>query len=239
MYKFVFLITILSFYTLIGNAQRQPQKLNSNLNLYSTSLMNFYNDVIKVKIAEENTSTQFNGSPYVNDRFSKGSLVTKDSLLYSGLLLRYNNYKDIMEFQKNNTAFEISHQFPLLQIMFDGKIYERFTYQDSNELTTGFFLQLFKGNFSLYSKEKVVLKSGRPAKGYQTRTLPTFQKTSIQLYIKDSNDKLTRINNKKDLLNLFPLNRNKVSEFIKSNHLKTNNQSDLIKILDFCNNLKI
>lgn len=233
LFLIIFLINSLSSLTV---AQKDAQFLNSNLNLYSTSLIDFYNNVTTVKISEGNNSDNFEGSPYWDESFYKGSIITKDSLLYTGLHLRYNNFKDLMEFKKGESAYEISHQFPLSQIMFDGKIYKPFEYKDIDQNRLGYFQELHKGNYSLYCKNNIYFQEAKPAKGYKGATLPMFKKSPTIYYIKTKNE-LIVINNKKDLLKIFSNDKNKLTTFIKKNKIKFKNNTDMISLINYCNTL--
>ncbi|WP_461639398.1 hypothetical protein [Labilibaculum euxinus] len=236
MKKLFLIILLTSSLSSLSVAQKEAQFLNSNLNLYSPALIDFYNNVITVKISEGTSSANFEGSPYWDETFYKGSIISKDSLLYTGLHLRYNNYKDLMEFKKGENAYEISYQFPLLQIMFDGKIYKSFEYKDGNQDRIGYFQELHNGNYSLYCKNRIYFLEAKPAKGYKAATLPKFKRSAPVYYIK-ANNELTLINNKKDLLKIFKNEKNKLNSFIKKNKIKLKDQSDMVSLIIFCNNL--
>lgn len=240
MKKLIYLFVLLTFISTNINAQSKgAQKLSDNLNLYSPSLINFYNSVATNQSMEDPDATNIEGSPYLDDTFAKGYLITTDSILYSDVYLRYNNYKDVMEFRKDDKAYEISSQFPILTISFNEKIFERKLFQSNEQVKLGYFELLSEGRTKLYIKRDIILKEAKPAAGYQSAKQPVFKEISPLFFLQKNNEKILHaFKNKKELSELLSDKKDEIKNFIKLNKTNLDNERDLSKLINYYNSIK-
>ncbi|NOU61734.1 hypothetical protein [Marinifilum caeruleilacunae] len=221
-----------------AQAQRSSIRLYDNLNLYAPSLVKLYNQVKTSKVMDVNEYETIKGSPYIHKYFEKGFVISKDSLLYSGLMLRYNNYKDIIEFKKDDLAYELSNQFPLLYVKIKDKIYERLVFKTKEGEKLGYFQIQSDGKVTLYSKASVLYVKAKPASGYVEYKPPKFKQEPISFYLKqEGSTNAILIDNKKDLINVLYDKKEEVLAFMNVNKLKASKLEDITRIINYYNEL--
>lgn len=221
-----------------AQAQRQGIRLYDNLNLYAPSLVKLYNQVKTSKVMDVNEYESIQGSPYADKFFEKGFVISKDSLLYSGLMLRYNNYKDIIEFRKDDLAYELSNQFPLLYVKIKDKLYERLVFKSKEGDKLGYFQIQSDGKVTLYSKAPIQYVKAKPASGYVEYKPPKFEKEPISFYLKSKGStNANLIKNKKDLIQFLSDKKEEVVAFMNTNKLNASKLEDITRIINYYNGL--
>jgi hypothetical protein len=231
--------TILTTFILILSAsiseaqERKAVDLRSNLGLYTGDLMNFYNEVAQNKMMESFDIKAVKGSPYLNNEFIKGELVTTDSIQYSGLPLRFNIYNDAIEFRKDNVDMELNEKFPLLYAVIDNTT----VVKAKNE--KGYFLLRTSGPLYILEKMNVKYVDAKPASGYRPATKPEFKSFKPDYYIqRNIGENAYKINDESDVLNLIPDKKQEVKDFIKKEKLKVSKQADLVEIVNYYKTLQ-
>ncbi|RKE04242.1 hypothetical protein [Marinifilum flexuosum] len=234
---FILIVFVFCMFT-TAMCQKESIRLYDNLNLYAPSLVNLYNQVKTSKTMDANQYESIDGSPYLNKQFEKGFVISKDSLLYTGLILRYNNYQDIIEFQKDDISYELSNQFPLLYVKINDRIYERLKFKSKEGDKLGYFQIISDGKVTLYSKKKVNFVEAKPAHGYVEYKPAKFKAEPISYYLKKEGSYTANlIKNKKDIVSLLSDKKVEVLTFINENKLKTSKGEDISRIIDYYNKL--
>ncbi len=207
--------------------------------VFKPTIIDFYNQLKFQTALTENEADNITGSPYLDSSFHQGYILTSDSLIYQGVNMRYNNYKDVVEFKKNGQdIYEIPISFPILQLKFEGIIFERKEYKTEGKLKYGFFQPILKGKTSLYSQQRVILEKAKLASLYNESKLAHFKITPSKYYLQKNKDKeLVSFSNKKELLSILNDNENKLSTFIKKNKLKVKDEQDILQVLDYYNSI--
>ena len=73
---------------------------------------------------------------------------------------------------------------------------------------------------------------------YQSEIPASFKRVKDKYFIKISENPAIEVpKNKKEFAKLFPNNESKVLSFIKKNKIKISQETDLIKIANFCSGL--
>lgn len=215
------------------NAQeRSAVDLRSNLGLYSGDLLNFYNEVAKNKQMEKFDISLVDGSPYLQNEFIKGELVTTDSIQYKGLPLRYNIYNDGIEFKKNDLELELNSNFPFLYAVIDDAVFVK------AENEKGYFALRTLGPVYVLEKMNMRYIDAKPASGYHAAKGPSFKILDSDFYIQQEiGGKITALKKESDLLKMLPDHEEALKAFIKKEKLKVSKKKDLFKIIDYYNSL--
>ena len=133
--------------------------------VFMPTIIDFYNQLKFQTAVTANEADNITGSPYLDSSFYQGFIVTVDSLVYQGVHMRYNNYKDVVEFKKkDNEIYEIPISFPIIQLKFGGDTFERKEYQSDNGGKYGFFQRILEGEISLFRQQRVILEKGKNGK---------------------------------------------------------------------------
>lgn len=182
------------------------------------------------------------GSKYIQENYIPATIS-----VYSGYKfnVRYNAYDDEMEVQgKENKSFALNKTEKNVEVTFlnTNTIYSIYSYNNSDgEADFGYFQKLTSGEkASLLKKEKIMFIQEKQSKtGYDAYRPPQFKRLKDKYYIKTKNNPkaIELPKNKKLIANLFPEVKTDILKFIKENKLKTNNKKDLIKLVNFINEL--
>ncbi len=222
----------------ICTIQIQNSSAQTN-NVFAPTITDFFNSC-KFKEAVVTTGkSKYTGSQYVDNEFHKGSIITSDSIVFSGIALRYNNYKDVMEFKKDeNIVYEIPSQLPIMQVKIDGVVYERKAYKLKGQLKHRFFQRLTNGEIALFRQQRIVLEPAKMASIYNASKLPNFKPKNPECFLQNNkSNEIKIISNKKELLKLLSDKKDQLSGYIKKNKLKIKKEDDFIKIVNYYNNI--
>lgn len=178
------------------------------------------------------------GSTYINSAFLP-SKVTGLNLVTPPM--RYNAYKDEIEFLKDEKTFYLTKS-DSLEVKLLGTSYKYLEYQVKDGNESGFLIQLYFNiaeKVSLYKKEKVVyVEKSEAVSGYDEDKPARYKKEDDKFYIKVSDKIIFMPKKKKELLALFPNNEKDVEGFIKTNKISLDEENDLITLVKFLNTLK-
>ncbi len=201
------------------------------------SLIDFQR-LIKFNKISGDHSKNYEGSPYLDKKFYIGEIITEDNHKYSDIPLRYNNYKDVIEFERDGVAFEIPTDFPISKIVFNGLIYYRNKYIENNNSNIGYFELVNEGKINLYQRKKIRLQDAKEATAHHGPIPPTFKVQPISFFMKIKGEvDLIKFKNKKEFVKILSDKKLEVESYMKKNKLKTNNSEDLIKIINYYSSL--
>ena len=230
---FLTLLFILGF-ACISGAQYQ-------LNYEIRETMDFYrsNKLIDGSMKSKFTEKDIMGSPYLNDEFVNGSVYTIQKLMYSDVPLRFNIYNDDIEF-KTPTGEVMALSAPeILEKAEFGNFQMVYSpYLQTNKIKKGFFVVLEQGKASLYSKPVIFFQEPTQPAAYKEAEPPKFVRKADEYYIRIGTEQAVLINNKKDLIEAFPDNQDKIESFISKNKIKTNKPAGLKEVVQFYNSLE-
>ncbi|WP_405610012.1 hypothetical protein [Polaribacter sp. Asnod1-A03] len=141
--------------------------------------------------------------------------------------LRYNIYKDEMEFVQNNQTYYTYKKED--QIINFFKIDKKFIIL-KHEGKLSYFQILVKGNYSIYTKPKVEFMEGRlPKNNFEIKTESRFFKQKDKTFISINNNELIKIpSNKKAFFDLFGNKQEEVKKYLKSKKLNRKKEEDLV-----------
>lgn len=200
---------------------------------YIRDMFDLYNDIGAPDASKSNIRTynQIKGSPYINEEFVSGTIIS-DSVSYQKILLRYNAYEDRMEF-KPKSGVELYFDTPEKYKQF---IIANKRYIYCNKLHEYFEL-LEEGKISLLKKESIILNESEPAQAFKDPKPAEFRTKPPVYYISINNGDYVKIKKDKDLLDAISSNKNEVQTYISKNKLKFKHEEDLQKIISYYNKL--
>jgi len=97
---------------------------------------------------------EIQGSPYFNEEFSDGRIVTKDDKSVF-LKLRYNIYSDEIEFLNNDKIYSIAKPVYIKEFCIGEQKIRFSTYLDGKFVKNGFLLVLTQGDYTLFVKKRI------------------------------------------------------------------------------------
>lgn len=184
------------------------------------------------------SENEIEGSPYLQDEFVSGSIYTAQKIHYIEVPLRYNIYNDNLEFKLPSDEIQALSAPEIVEIAIIGDIQLNYSpFIKSNKVRHGFLILLEEGKASLFSKPVVAFKEATEPAAYKLVEPAKFVRKADEFYIRIGNEPAKLINGKKDLIESFQDNREKVENYIDKNRIKTNKSEDLIKVVSFYNSL--
>lgn len=202
--------------------------------------MDFYNSNKLISGEWKNvlTEDQIEGSPYLNKEFESGTVYTVQRQQYNEIPLRYNIYNDNLEFKTpDNEIMALSAPEIVEKALVGNTILTYSTYLVANKTKKGFFVVLEEGKASLYAKPAVAFQEATEPAAYKDAEPARFVKKADEYYIRIGSEQAVIISNKKDLIEAFPDNRDKIESFISKNKIKTNKPEGLKEAVKYYNTL--
>lgn len=218
--------TILIFSVVFGFSLAQ-QTLSVNQITGDQSVFNG----IKSTTGKQLMYDEIEGSPYLNKNFSMAKIGEN----FEEVPVRYNSYKDEIEFQKDGKTQVIpkQNQFSRIEIKSPK---QTFVFMDSNDELKGYFIELIKGKNSLYKKEKTIFRDLVPAaNSYASDKPASFKNQDAVYYITTEKSMIKKPKNQKEIIEQFPDKKESLTSFFKSNKIKFDKEEDLIKLVNFLN----
>jgi hypothetical protein len=194
----------------------------------------------KVFRNSKNNQRKIEGTPYNQQMFAIAKVENVTQKYY----MRYNVYDDEFEFitPKNDTLIlDRINDFSNITFTGTNKKYVLLDYTNSlGKLVKGYLIDLYsKGNYTLYSKEKVTYYDGKIAKTSLEKEMPPrFVKSENEYYFKNKENIITEFpDSKKKLIKLFPDQKSNIETFIKDNKIDFDLDSDKKRIVDFLSSM--
>ena len=154
---------------------------------------------------------------------------------YEKISVRYNSYKDEIEFQKDNSPLVLpkESQFSRIEI---SSPKQTLVLLDTGDDLSGYFYELAGGKNALYKKVKTKFIDAAPAaNSYAAGRPASFKLQQPVYYIKTEKGWIKKPKNQKDITEAFPDKKDALNTFFKSNKIKFDKEEDLIKLVSFLN----
>jgi hypothetical protein len=176
------------------------------------------------------------GSPYQQIMFASARVSNIPNPVY----MRFNVFTDEFEFitPKNDTLVADKIE-TFSDITFTGSNtrYLLLPYTNhKNQLNNGYLMVIYqKGDYVLLKKENIHFVEEKIAKTTLEMSMPAKYVKSADTYYLKYKDQITAAfcENKKALIKLYPDKKAATESFLKENKISFEEQSDMIKIVDF------
>lgn len=189
------------------------------------------------KIVVRDSRPNLDGSPFLFEDWQKGSICMNNGDSIQSIMLRYNVYKDEMQFQYEDKAYSIGCTDSIKSIYLNGRtfIYTNFTEDGKN--TVGYLEVLSSGKNSLLQRfyPEILAANFNIALNTGNKNDQLLMKKK---YFFRNSDKCTPVDKKGlNIISILNENGKAVQSFVKKNKLSFRNEMDLIEITNFANTL--
>lgn len=184
------------------------------------------------------SESDIEGSPYLNDEFISGTIYTTAKQKFINIPLRYNIYNDALEFKTPDNVIQAMATPEILESAEFGEytvVYAPFS--NSKKVSHGYFQVVVSGEASLYIKSNIRFNKAQEPVPYKDAIPAQFHKKPDTYFIKVGPAEAKKVNNKKDLIKIFPDHQNEISSFIKKNKTKISKQDHLKALVEYYNAL--
>lgn len=232
MNKSFFLLFTSLLVTLSNFAQQYSEKDNQN---NSQNLQNYTTRTTKF---EPSFNTQ--GTPFENDNFVLGSLLSEDEILVSNIALRYNAFRDEFQVKQSLANNDENLQAVIKRTDLFVKMGDDiFTYVVTPEgATKGYFDILYEGaSFSLYKKiTKKFIEGIKPVNTMKSNT-PNRYVEDVKYFLVDKNNSFDELpNSRNKTIKIIGGNkRNELKKYVQESDLNVKEEQDLIQVVKYAN----
>ena len=230
--KYFFYFFLISTYSIFS------QNIGSN-GVRSDSRINDLFELIKNRVNKyPNTNPKVKGSEYFDKIFKPAEVEYFDKDLDENIFLRYNAYKDEIEFSNNPKTLssdKILMKNMNISCIIEDEKYVYTNYVNINGIRKeGYLVVLFIGKkYALYEKRIKLFMEGSEAKTSLERSFDTRFVEKFKYYVSKNNGEKKEIKiNKKNLVELLGYDARNKKIIIKQNKLKFKTVSDVITILE-------
>ncbi|MBE0649680.1 MAG: hypothetical protein IH595_02455 [Bacteroidales bacterium] len=185
------------------------------------------------------SESDIDGSPYLNNEFVKGEVLTENDVRYVGIPLRYNIYSDDIEF-KTSSGQVLSIAFPgnikEVKIGHDVFVYHLY-FLSADRLNWGYFQLINTGKAEGLIGYRIIFQEAQPALAYKDPQPPKFIPQPPYYFVSVDKKPAVRVQTTKYLINLLGDHKKELESFAKKNHIKVRKLDDLRRILYYYNSL--
>lgn len=196
----------------------------------------YYDELLTRKALKGETGS-YEGSPYMDEEFTEASIKSSDNQVFEKVPLRYNVYYDLFEVQMEDAVYNLKRGGIVTEVKLPGHY---FIYTEYDYLSTegeGYLELVSMGDYSLYKKYQVVFKEAEPAQPYMDAKPAMFQHRDPLFFIARGDQQPVFIKNKRDLFELAGDKEKVLKDYIKDRRLQLRNEEDIIKAVEFLNNM--
>lgn len=179
------------------------------------------------------------GTPYLNKKFQDGRPISKYSLKFPIIPLRYNIYTDNIEYRSpKNKVFALYEQSKIESYIIGDLtfIYSPY-YKNRSKLSTGYFQVLVPGKTKGLIKYTVYLLQATPTRPYKPAEPERFSKRIKSFYIKVGDGAAVPASREKNILQLYPKLKSQLSRYIKKERIHVRKQAEFVKLIRYINTL--
>jgi hypothetical protein len=176
----------------------------------------------------ENGYTEIEGSPYLNDAWSRGTVKAKhNGKTYELAKMRYDLYKDELEYEENQKPYRFGNE--ITEFVTNDGIF-RNGFPGTESLTARTFYQvLYDGNVKLLKRNTVRIQTEKLYSS-ATQTKRFMKEDALYLF---KNGTVTRLKkDKKALLEALGDKQADLEAFIKDQKLKITKEEDVLKVIE-------
>ncbi|HTF19817.1 MAG TPA: hypothetical protein VK658_17215 [Chryseolinea sp.] len=182
------------------------------------------------------TPEPIKGSQYVNDQFVEGTIFYANKSMTAPI--RYNAFKDLMEYQQNGTALVLDASKNIQRVQLGDETFVVYSYDNKGKQKFGFFAMLDSGEMTLLSKKSITYVAAMKGRALDGSDMPAQYKPGPEVYYYKLGDgTLKEVDNLKALLADLPDNQSSVADFAKKEKISCKKEKDLVALVKHYNSL--
>ncbi|HTE32225.1 MAG TPA: hypothetical protein VK666_17715 [Chryseolinea sp.] len=184
----------------------------------------------------EKSEEKIEGTEYLSEDFVAGDVITKKGI-YKAVPMRYNVYKDYIEFKQKEGTFILDPGPDVHKVIFDTYSMVVGSYDAKGKTANGFFLLLDSGKVSLLEKKIVKFKAAEAPKAIETEGKPPrYEKSKDEFMYRLGTGPITEVSSVKKLIESLPDHQEEVSKFASKEKI-SKNEEELTKLVKYYNSL--
>ncbi|MBK6817786.1 MAG: hypothetical protein IPK94_09855 [Saprospiraceae bacterium] len=172
------------------------------------------------------------GSPYLNDTFKVADVYTTKGI-FKDVLVRYDVYRDWIEFLKNNQTFILDPSADLLKVDLHDQAWYVQPYEEGGRLKLGFFKMLVGDKVKLMVRKTVKFQDRKLAKALEAKgTPPQYVPGKDQYYLRVDTRPSELLYSAKKIADLLPDHKNSIASYIKRKKVSLK-EAELLELMAY------
>jgi hypothetical protein len=178
------------------------------------------------------------GTPYLDDEFTYGSLRYKEKK-FVNLLLRYNYYEGYFEFKTDDEVKFFDPKYTEVDtVWYKDFKYIYLSFQAPKSIKKNYMRLLNNGSTQVLEYKETIKLDPEAASGYNAARPARFNPRPEKLYVRIEGNPAKEFRNKKSVSMIFGSDAETLSGYIKKEKLKLKTQEDLIQLCEYYDSLK-
>lgn len=200
----------------------------------STDISEFFNQINRNKAIQPGNSN-IQGSPYLTDDFTSGTIYFDKKYKIEKVPLRLNLYNDEMEFKDNNVVMAFSEPARIDKVILGE---QTFIYlPDEKEAVSGFVRMWHAQAPAILTKMKVGFYNKDPEKGYSQPKPDRFERAQDKHYLLTDKGEIEKITSLKKMIATLGKHESQLTAYAKSNKISIGKIDDLANLLEYYHTL--
>ena len=200
-------------------------------------------DHMLIKYAEKTlygeSGERIDGSPYLDDEFTTGDIYGKNGK-YTGIVMRYNVYKDYIEFKQKDVVYILDPNPTVMRKATLGDMtLVLSTYESKAGPKHGLFILLDSGRLTMLEKRSVQYRPKQEPKAIETTGKPArYVKGPTEYYYQLGDGNALEVGNLKKFIAALPDHQDELTAFAKEHKISANKSDELVELAQYYNQLK-
>jgi len=183
------------------------------------------------------TSTVVKGTPYLEETYVNGTIAFANNT--RTVPLRYNAYKDLIEFQADGQARVLDPSTTIKKVNFGETTFVVEKYVNDKGIPKyGYFTLLDTGKVSLFSRKSVKFTPGMKGRALDGGDQPAeYRRNPDEFYFKIEGGQMTEVKSVKAMVAAFPDKQDELLAFAKKEKISPRDEEELLKLVRYYNSL--
>ena len=206
----------------------------SSLAQYKTDISNAAAKLNQEKFnqdVKQINNEQIVGSPYLEKEFKPALIIKTDESEIRHFALRYNVYKNSMEFKQKETVLFIADPGSISKIILDHRTFVYALYTDSRKIRLSYFQLLADGKYQLLKKYNTAYDLGEP----KSNIPPKFEERQPGFYLRYKSGMAYQIRSKKELTKILQPISAEITAYLQQIKINFHDEAELVNTLIYIN----
>ena len=183
-----------------------------------------------------NDESQISGSPYLGKHFKSCLIIRTDQSKIRDMSLRFNVFRNTMEFKQKETILEIADPTSINRIVFDSGVFIYAPYTAASKIRLGYFQLLTEGKYQLLKMYKVDFKEKSKINDVgPTSVSNRFESLPPDYYLRYGTGMAYLLNSQKGLIKAIQPISQEVIDTIQQKKINVHNETELINTVIYIN----
>lgn len=184
-----------------------------------------------------NGENQISGSPYLGNQFKPCLIIKTDRSEIRNMSLRFNIFRNTMEFKQKETILEIADPTLISRIVFDSCVFIYAPYTKANKIRLGYFQLLTEGKYQLLKMYKIDFKEKSKINDVgPTSASNKFESMQPDYYLRYGSGMAYLVNSQKGLIRAIQPISQEVIDTLLQKKINVHKETELINIVIYINN---